>query len=299
VTSSPGAATRGPDLEIPAGLDATILLLRHGETEYIVDNRFQGQHETPLTELGRRQAMLAGARLADPARPPALPVPGGPPAVIVHSPLRRTTETAELVRDALAGAADASEPPEAGATWVRPADGGAPQLRPDQGFREIGQGAWEGLRQDEIVSRFGSELAAWRRDPVHAWAPGGESIVAVQDRAAASLSTLLAELAGGREPGSLDRPQVPGYAGAGQAAGVPWAVIVGHDGVFKVALLTLLGLPLERFWSFPFALAGISVAEIRGGRPALRAHNLVDHLAPLADASAARETEVRQRLGAL
>lgn len=299
MTSSPGATTRGPDLQIPAGLDATILLLRHGETEYIVDNRFQGQHETPLTELGRRQAMLAGARLADPARPPALPVPGGPPAVVVHSPLRRTTETAEIVRAALAAAPDASGTAAGSIDRAGQVHRSPPPLRPDEGFREIGQGAWEGLRQDEIVSRFGSELAAWRRDPVRAWAPGGESIVAVRDRAAASLSTLLAELAGDREPGSLDRPQVPGYAGAGQAAGVPWAVIVGHDGVFKVALLTLLGLPLERFWSFPFALAGISVAEIRGGRPALRAHNLVDHLAPMADASAARETEVRQRLGAL
>lgn len=278
----PGEAT--PPF-IPPGLDASIALLRHGETEYIVEGRFQGQHETSLTELGRRQAALAGVRLAAPAEPPALPVPDGRPLVIVHSPLRRTTETAEHVAAAIAASSGKAGDP--------------PVLRPDDGVREIAQGAWEGLHHDEIMARYGNELAAWRRDPVHAWAPGGESIVQVQDRVRGSLGRLLAALAEGRAPGSLDRPQVPGYAGAGHGTDVPWAIVVGHDGVFKVLVLTMLGLPLDRFWSFPFALAGISVVEIRGGRPALRAHNLVDHLAPLADPTAARETEARQRLGAL
>jgi broad specificity phosphatase PhoE len=286
VSSTDEPATAAAVLAIPPGLDASLALLRHGETEYIVEGRFQGQRETSLTALGRRQAALAGARLAAASTPPALPLPGGPPLLIAHSPLRRTTETAELV-----------------ASHVAPTSGGAgdppPPLHPDDGFREIAQGHWEGLHHDEIMARYGDELAAWRRDPVHAWAPGGESIVRVQERVRASLERLLATLAEGREPGSLDRPQVPGYAGAAHGAGVPWAIVVGHDGVFKVVVLTLLGLPLDRFWSFPFALAGISILEIRGGRPALRAHNLVDHLAPLADPTAAAETESRQRLGAL
>jgi len=47
---------------IPAGLDATLVLLRHGESQFIVEGRFQGQAETPLSEAGRRQAELAGAR---------------------------------------------------------------------------------------------------------------------------------------------------------------------------------------------------------------------------------------------
>ncbi len=286
MSQAPRFEPAAPALAVPAGLDATLVLLRHGETDYIVEGRFQGQHETSLTELGRRQAALAGARLADPQQPPALPVPAGPPLEIVHSPLRRTTETAERVAAALTQLSEATGDP-------------APSLRPDDGYREIAQGAWEGLHHDEIMTRYGAELAAWRRDPVHAWAPGGESIVRVQDRVRDSLGHLLTELADGRVPGTLDRPQVPGYAGASQGAGVPWAVLVGHDGVFKVVVLTLLDLPLDRFWSFPFALAGISVVEIRGGRPALRAHNLTDHLAPLANSTAARETEDRQRLGAL
>ena len=44
-------------------------------------------------------------------------------------------------------------------------------------------------------------------------------------------------------------------------------------------LLTMLGMPLERFWSFPFSLCAISVLSLRGGVASLRAHNLADHLA--------------------
>ena len=51
---------------IPDGLDATVVLLRHGETEWIREGRFQGAAETPLSALGRRQAALAGERLARP-----------------------------------------------------------------------------------------------------------------------------------------------------------------------------------------------------------------------------------------
>ena len=97
--------------------------------------------------------------------------------------------------------------------------------------------------------------------------------------------------------GSLDRPQVAGYrSGPGDG---PWSVVVGHDGVFKVLLLTLFDLPLERFWMWSFDLAGICVIEIRGGRPLVRAMNLVEHLAPVLDEEARAETDERRRAGAL
>jgi hypothetical protein len=70
--------------------------------------------------------------------------------------------------------------------------------------------------------------------------------------------------------------------------------------VFKVALLTLFGLPLTGFWSLLFPLCGITVVELRGGRPVLRAHGLVDHLAPLHQEVAAEEAaEARRQAGAL
>ncbi|MBI3746927.1 MAG: histidine phosphatase family protein [Chloroflexi bacterium] len=259
---------------IPAGLDATIVLLRHGESVWVAEGRFQGQGDSPLSPEGERQAELAAARLARPHAVPALPIPAGPPIEIRHSPLARTTATAAAVARAMASpdAMDATVP-----------------VVPDAGFLEIGQGEWEGRPASEIEARWGEVLAGWRRDPLTTWAPGGESLVAVDGRARASLATVLAALrarsAGTDVPGS----QVLGYGGL--PSDEPWTVVVAHDGVFKVSLLALLDLPLERFWTFPFALAGISVVEIRAGRPRLRAHNLTEHLREL-------ETERRQALDA-
>jgi probable phosphoglycerate mutase len=267
---------------VPNGLDATLVLLRHGESEYIVEGRFQGQAETPLSGTGLRQAELVGQRLARPHASPVLPVPSGAPLEIVHSPLRRTTQTAEALATA---AADPT------------AFGAAVPLRPETGFLEIGQGDWEGLHHSVIGERYADVLATWRRRPLEAWAPGGESLPEVQARVRPALATLLARMAEGREPGTLDRSQVAGYRES--TPDHPWSVLVAHDGVFKVTLLTLFDLPLERFWMWLFDLCGISVIELRGGRPIVRAHNLTEHLAPLLDERAQQLSEERQRSGAL
>ena len=158
---------------------------------------------------------------------------------------------------------------------------------PDPGFLEIGQGEWEGRLTTEIEARWAEELVGWRRDPMTIWAPGGESLTSVDGRVRESLATVLTALRGGSAGTEVPGSQVLGYGGV--PSDEPWTLIVAHDGVFKVTLLALLDLPLERFWTFPFALAGISIVEIRAGRPRLRAHNLTDHLEAL-------ETERRQVL---
>jgi phosphoserine phosphatase len=240
VSGPPGESTSPL---IPDRLDATLVLVRHGESEYIVEGRFQGQAETPLSPTGLRQARLVGERLAHPHDPPALPLPLGPLREIVHSPLRRTTQTAEAIL------AQVDAPPPA---------------RPEPGFLEIGQGEWEGLHRDEITARYAEVLGAWRRSPTTAWAPGGESIAEVQARLRPALAAMLARLAVGGLPGSLDRSQVAGYEEG--PATHPWSIAVGHDGIFKVMLLTLFELPLERFWMWAMDLAAISVVEFRAGR---------------------------------
>ena len=150
-------------------------------------------------------------------------------------------------------------------------------LRPDPGFLEIGQGDWEGLTGAVITERYGDTLAAWRRRPWETVAPGGETLQEVAARVRPALSTTLSRLGDGRAAGTLDRSQVAGYGDA--APTHPWTVLVGHDGVFKVALLALFGLPLDRFWMWSMDLCGITVVEFRAGRAVLRAHNLTDHLA--------------------
>lgn len=260
---------------IPEGLDATLVLLRHGESEWIVENRFQGQGETPLSATGRRQAALAGTRLAQPHASPALPVPEGLPLEIVHSPLARTTETAQAVADAITARA------------------GSVPLRSEPGLLEIGQGEWEGVHQGEIARRWPEILAGWRRTPWDIYAPGGESPAQVQERARPALAAVLERLGRDYPRGTLDRPQVHGYAGVNPQAAQPWSVLVGHDGLFKVVMLTLFGLPLTHFWMFTMGLTGMTIVEFRGGRPVVRAANLTEHLAPMAAETDQAEEAVR------
>lgn len=269
-------ASREAGALIPDGLDATLVLVRHGESEFIVEGRFQGHAETPLSPTGLRQAALVAERLAHPHDPPAMPLPDGPLREIVHSPLRRTLQTAEAIE----------------AQLIAP-----PPLRPEPGIIEIGQGEWEGLHRDEVAARYGDTLSAWRRSPTTAWAPGGESLADVRARVRPALAGMLAALAEGGVPGSLDRPQVSGYMDALPTH--PWSIAVAHDGVFKVALLTLFDLPLDRFWMWAMDLAAMTIVEFRAGRPVLRAHNLTAHLASLLDEVSREDQEERSRSGAL
>jgi probable phosphoglycerate mutase len=287
--------TEGAGPLIPSGLDATLVFVRHGESQYIAEDRFQGQADSPLTAVGRRQAALTGVRLGAPHASPALSVPLGPPRELVHSPLGRAAETAGAI----------------GAAWA--AAGTSLPTRPDAGFTELGQGQWEGLHRTEITERWGDELAAWRRAPLENWAPGGESLRDVAARVRPALSRVLTGLAQAQAPDTLERSPVAGYAEP--PSHHPWSIVVAHDGVFKVTLLTLFDIGLDRFWMWSMDLCGITVVEVRGGRPVLRAHDLTAHLAEMTElgapgvagegdgegdaSTAAADAEARSRSGAL
>ena len=192
-------------LEVPADLAATLVLLRHGQSEWLAEGRFQGRSDTPLSRLGRRQAALAGARLAAPDAPPRLPVPAGEPVAIVHSPLARTRETAEAVVRAFRAAG-------------RP----VPALRPEPGLAEIAQGAWEGLFQREVEERWPVEISGWRRDPVHVHAPGGETLREVDTRVRDALARVLVELA---EVADARAAGPDGRGGSGATAAPAWPLV--------------------------------------------------------------------------
>jgi broad specificity phosphatase PhoE len=280
----PGPGEPTPPI-IPPGLDAVLVFIRHGESEWVAEGRFQGQGDSPLSDLGRRQALLTARRIGRRARRPALPLPAGPPRSVVHSPLARAAETAGLLARAVSGGrgSDAIDVPV--------------PLRPEPGFIEIGQGEWEGLPGTEVVERWGDLLEHWRRDPMTAWAPGGESIPEVDVRVRAALRPLLEDLAVAAPAPAGSRSQVLGYGDL--PSDEPWSIVVGHDGVFKVALLALLDLPVARFWVLPFALCGITIVEIRGGRPRLRLHNATDHLSSLETEAERAQADARRRTGAL
>jgi broad specificity phosphatase PhoE len=252
------ATSQGP-LPLPRDLEASLVISRHGESTWITEGRFQGAADPPLSVLGEQQAELLAARLKDARRPQALPIPSGPPVAIWHSPLTRTTATAAAIGAAL-----------------------AVPLTPEPDLREIAQGDWEGRLVGEILTSDGERLRTWRHSPVGHEAPGGERLVDVDVRARRALNRVVAALTeASRAMGAGDPDRAPVIGYGGPPATRPWGLIVGHDGLLRVAMLALLGLPLERFWTFPFVPAGITVIEFHSGSSIVRAHDLDDHLAPL------------------
>jgi broad specificity phosphatase PhoE len=278
-------------LELPSDLAATLVLVRHGESVWIAEGRFQGRLDPPLSALGERQAALVAARLAE-RYAASLPIPDHPPLGIWHSPLGRAADTAR----AIAHAQPAELP-----------------LHPTEELTELAQGEWEGLPHAEVSARWPDELAQWRLTPTTAHAPGGESLLDAAGRVSSALEGIAAALlrAGTPTPDAADtagdaaslRPSpVTGYpapASAKASPPQPWAVLVAHDGIFRLILMTLLELPYERFWSFPFHLCGISVISLSEGVAALRCHNVTDHLAPLAAEARAAAEARGDRRGAL
>ncbi len=244
---------------LPHALHATLVLVRHGESTWVAEGRFQGRADPPLSALGMRQAELVARRLADRDRGTPLLVPPGPPIGVWHSPLARAAQTAQRIAELQSAA----------------------PLHASAGLVEIAQGEWEGLTRDEVETRWSAELAGWRQAPVEHHAPGGEALPAAALRVGQGIDEVIDALASAK--GELE----------------PWAILVAHDGIFRLALLTLLGLPLERFWSFPFNLCAISVLSLRDGMTALRAHNLAEHLAPLAGAPHTVAEATGDRAGAL
>ena len=221
-----------------------LALIRHGESAWIVEGRFQGQGDPPLSEAGERQAAAVGARMAATSAMPSVPVPDGPPVAIWHSPLLRAVQTAQAIHEA------------------RGAD--AP-LRPLDGLKELGQGEWEGRTHDEVRERWPDELAAWQDDPLNHHAPGGESLREGMVRVRSALATILGH----------DAP-----AGA-DGASTPWAIVVAHDGILRLLMLDVLDIGIEHFWSFPLTLASVTVFDLSGDVAQLRAHNLDAHIAAL------------------
>lgn len=80
-----------------------LYLLRHGQTEFNVKKLVQGRCDSPLTDLGRRQAGMAAAWLKD---------HDVVPDKVVSSPLGRAMDTAQLVATELLGPDAAVEPCE-------------------------------------------------------------------------------------------------------------------------------------------------------------------------------------------
>ncbi len=141
-----------------------VYLVRHGATELSAEDRFAGETDVALSELGRDQLRKLADRLA-----------GEPIAAVYASPLSRTMETARIL------AAPHGKP-------VTPVDG----------LREISHGRWEGKRRAEVEKEFPEEYVRWEQDP-YSFAPtGGETGLTVTARALPALLGIVSAHLGGQ-----------------------------------------------------------------------------------------------------
>jgi probable phosphoglycerate mutase len=193
---------------------AVLHLLRHGQTAASRENRFCGSGlDLDLTDEGceMAQALVAACRRER-------------WTAIYASPMRRTLQTAEPIAGAL----------------------GLPVHElPD--LREIAYGAWEGLSVDEVSRRFHDDHLRWLADP--AWNPptGGETAMAVAERALRAAVEIR-----GRSPNGN-------------------VLVVSHKATIRVLLCALLGVDVGRFrYRFACPVGSFSVVEFRPEGPFLR-----------------------------
>jgi len=144
------------------------LLVRHGETDWNRQKRFQGQIDVALNDNGRSQSNQAAAYLKD------VPI-----RYAVTSPMLRPKETAEIILQ--------SHPDV--------------HLDMEDNLREISHGLWEGKLESEIEAAFPGELQRWQQAPETVQMPEGENLQQVWDRAISAWNTILQSALDRPEPG--------------------------------------------------------------------------------------------------
>jgi broad specificity phosphatase PhoE len=141
-----------------------ILLVRHGETSWNREGRYQGRTDVLLSIAGETQVAALAARLAH------VPI-----VLAVSSPLSRARRTAEVILG----------------TRATP-------LELDAGLVEISHGAWEGQLSADVEAAHAAMLDTWRSRPdrdVPA-GPGAETLGDVEARAWPALERAAARLRG-------------------------------------------------------------------------------------------------------
>lgn len=147
----------------PLRPDVTLYLIRHGETDWNRDARYQGQTNIGLNEHGRAQALRNGLRLATLS-------PDIAAADFFSSPLDRAIDTMDIIRGAMGLAAK--------------------DYRVEPELIELHYGHWEGHLASELSSSDRDGVAAKIKDPF-GWRPrGGESYADLTNRVRRWLETL-------------------------------------------------------------------------------------------------------------
>lgn len=134
-------------------------LIRHGQTLWNEQGRYQGNHDISLTGLGIRQAKSAAKYLSRVKL-----------SNIYSSPLKRAADTANII-------------------------GKSKDLRVivREGLKEIYFGKWEGMKFNDINTEFHDDYQKWLKDPYNNCPTGGECFKEVQERVLAEIDNMIKE----------------------------------------------------------------------------------------------------------
>ena len=144
-------------------MPTTLVLVRHGETDWNRDNRFQGHADPPLNETGRAQARALATELRREVF-----------AALYTSPLQRAAETAAIIGYEL---------------------GLEPRL--DDALKEVDVGSWSGLTRAQVEHRYATGFARWL-EYGHGWDDGE-----TYDELGARVVTGLARIAQSHDGGDV------------------------------------------------------------------------------------------------
>ncbi|MFA5576065.1 MAG: histidine phosphatase family protein [Tissierellaceae bacterium] len=125
-----------------------IYLIRHGESEWNILHKIQGQKNVPLTEHGREQARQLGNRLINENID-----------IIYSSDLSRALETATTISKLMR----------------------KPAIKAKE-IREINFGPWEGLTIEEIKQKHRQDYCTWLKEPDKLKLEGGETLAMLEER---------------------------------------------------------------------------------------------------------------------
>jgi len=134
-----------------------IILVRHGETEWNVEEVFRGRIDVELNETGVRQAELLAEYLRDVNI-----------EAVYASPLKRALRTAEMIA-------------------------GSHQLEVEiaPGLIDFNFGKWQGLPHQEVKDRYQELYTEWVNHPENVKMPAGESLNDVRKRAVSVIDEVI------------------------------------------------------------------------------------------------------------
>jgi phosphoserine phosphatase len=146
-----------------------IILVRHGQTDWNLDDRFRGRADVPLNATGVAQAQATGQRVAEEWQPVA----------IYSSSLSRALDTGQAIADHLARSYQTNIP-----------------VQVISDLADFDFGKWEGLTPEEARQHWPEEIEAWYASPQTVHIPGGETLQDLRERAMKVIRDLVSQHSG-------------------------------------------------------------------------------------------------------